>query len=64
MRQRKVLLNAVTMRPIMLAYDLNTITVEEMEQLVYGQGFAYAADADRCVACLTTPRADEDVQIH
>lgn len=63
MRQRKVLLNAVTMRPIMLAYDLNTITVEEMEQLVY-QGFAHAVCADRCAAILTTPRADEDVNVH
>lgn len=63
MRQRKVLLNAVTMRPIQLAYDLDTITVEEMEQLVY-QGYAHAVCADRCAAILTTPRADEDVFVH
>lgn len=63
MRNRHVLLNAVTMRPIMLAYDWNTITVEEIEQLVY-QGFSHAVCGDRKMAVLTTPRADEDVQVH
>ncbi len=63
MRNRHVLLNAVTMRPIQLTYDLNTITVEEMEQLVY-QGYAHAVCADRKIAVLTTPRADEDVYTH
>lgn len=63
MRNRHVLLNAVTMRPIKLAYDLNSITVEEMEQLVY-QGYTHAVCADRKAAFLTTPRADEDVNVH
>ncbi len=63
MRQRKALLNAVTMRPIQLAYDLATITVEEMEQLVY-QGYTHAVCADRKAAFLTTPRADEDINVH
>jgi len=60
-RKRHQMLNAVTMRPIMLAYDLSTITVEEMEALAY-QGFAYASCADRCIAVLTTTRPDEDVK--
>lgn len=62
-RSRRVMLNAVTMRPIQLAYDLSLATVEEIEALVY-QGFAYSVCADRSIAVLTTPRADEDIYVH
>ena len=39
-------------------------TVEEIEQIVYGYGLFYAVDADNAVACLTSPRADEDSHTH
>lgn len=63
-RNRRVLLNNVTMRPIQMAYDLNNVTVEELEQLCYGQGYSYAVNGDVKAAVLTTPRADEDVYLH
>lgn len=45
--------------PRYVTYPLNT-PIAELEQFIYG-GYAYAVDADKQVAVLTSPFADEDI---
>lgn len=46
--------------PHYVTYPLN-VSVAELEQFIYS-GYAYAVDADKQVAVLTSPFADEDIK--
>lgn len=46
--------------PRYITYPLN-VPVAELEAFIYA-GYAYAVDADKQVAVLTSPFADEDVK--